>query len=131
MALATAPFGAPGLYSDWGIIPGSGAAPVDPLAQTIEIDRNKSPSRSREPAFLPPFACCMVRTMQHPAITTELTPTNFFERLAGMRFAYRTTITDGAVEVVGRGSTPEASHEEAQTQSEFAQLVSNTATMFP
>ena len=69
--------------------------------------------------------------MSNPEITTELTPTNFFERLAGMRFAYRTTITDGMTEVVGRGATPEASHEEAQTQWDFAHLASNAAVMFP
>lgn len=69
--------------------------------------------------------------MSNPAITTELTATNFFERLAGMRFTYRTIISDGMIEVIGRGPTPEASHEEAQTQWEFAHLASNTAVMFP
>ena len=62
----------------------------------------------------------MRRIMRNPEITTELTTTNFSERLAEMRFAYRTTITDGVIEVVGRGATPEVSHEEAQTQCDFA-----------
>jgi hypothetical protein len=33
-----------------------------------------------------------------------------------MRFVYATTIADDVCEVVGRGPTPEASHEAAQTQ---------------
>ena len=48
--------------------------------------------------------------MQNPEITTKLIPTNFFERFAGMRFAYRTTITDGDIEVNGRGPTPQDAH---------------------
>jgi hypothetical protein len=47
-----------------------------------------------------------------------------------MGFAYETTITDGEIEVVGRGPTPEASHEAAHMQLEFAQLTS-AAVMFP
>jgi hypothetical protein len=50
-----------------------------------------------------------------------------------MRFVYATTIADDVCEVVGRGPTPEASHEAAQTQWELAQLCDhgNTAAMFP
>jgi hypothetical protein len=58
----------------------------------------------------------MLLSMHIPEIKTELTPPNVFERLAGMRFVYATTIADDVREVVGRGPTPEASHEAAQTQ---------------
>jgi hypothetical protein len=46
-----------------------------------------------------------------------------------MGFANETTITDGEIEVVGRCATPEASHEAAHMQLEFAQLAS--AVMYP
>ncbi len=62
-----------------------------------------------------------MRTLE---IKMKLTPPNLFERLAGMCFAYESTITDGEIEVVGRGPTPEASHEAAHMQLEFAQLQS-------
>jgi hypothetical protein len=68
-----------------------------------------------------------MRTLE---IKMKLTPPNLFERFAGMGFAYETTITDGEIEVVGRGPTPEASHEAAHMQLEFAQLAS-AAVMFP
>jgi hypothetical protein len=47
-----------------------------------------------------------------------------------MRVVYATTISDGALEVVGRGPTPEVSHEAAHTQWEFAQLA-DAAVMYP
>ena len=65
-----------------------------------------------------------------PEIKTELTPPNMFEKLAGMRVVYATTITDGSSEFVGRGATPESSHEAAQMQWELAQL-SRAAVMYP
>jgi hypothetical protein len=68
--------------------------------------------------------------MRTPDIKTRLTPPNLFERLAGMRFVYATTITDGVREFVGRGSTPEGSHEAAQMQWELAQLA-GAAVMYP
>jgi hypothetical protein len=68
--------------------------------------------------------------MQNPEITTELTPTNFFERVAGVRFAYRTTITDGDIEVTGRGPTPEDSHEAAQLEWDLSRPISSMV-MFP
>jgi hypothetical protein len=66
-------------------------------------------------------------------IKTGLTPPNIFERLAGMRFVYATTISDDVREVVGRGPTPEASHEAAQMQWELARLCDygSSAAMFP
>ena len=66
--------------------------------------------------------------MRTPEIKTQLTPANFFEKLAGMRHAYETTS-----EVVGRGPTPEASHEAAQLQWDLAQLFdySSSAAMYP
>ena len=54
--------------------------------------------------------------MRTREIKTELTPPNRFEKLAGMRFVYATTMTDGVREFVGRGATPEGSHEAAQMQ---------------
>jgi len=65
-----------------------------------------------------------------PEIKTELTPPNMFERFAGLRFVYATTITDGLSEFVGRGATPESSHEAAQMQWELAHL-SRAAVMYP
>lgn len=62
-------------------------------------------------------------------IKMQLTSPHLFERLAGMRCAYEATITDGVLKVVGRGPTPEASHEAAHMQLEFAQLAS--AVMYP
>jgi hypothetical protein len=53
--------------------------------------------------------------MHSPEITTQLRRLNFFERLTGQRRAYETKITDGVIEVVGRGPTPEDSHDAAQT----------------
>jgi hypothetical protein len=61
-----------------------------------------------------------MRTLE---IKMKLTPPNLFERFAGMGFAYE-------IEVVGRGPTPEASHEAAHMQLEFAQVAS-AAVMFP
>jgi len=71
--------------------------------------------------------------MHTPEIKTQLTPPNFFEKLAGMRHAYETTIGDGVSEVVGRGPTPEASHEAAQANWDLAQLFDygNSAAMYP
>jgi hypothetical protein len=68
--------------------------------------------------------------MRTPEIKTELTPPNLFERLAGMRFVYATTLTDGVREFVGRGATPEGSHEAAQMQWELAQLA-GAPVMYP
>lgn len=68
-----------------------------------------------------------MRTLE---IKMQLTPPNLFERLAGVRCAYETTITDGELEVVGRGRTPKASHEAAHVQLEFARFAS-AAVMFP
>jgi hypothetical protein len=75
----------------------------------------------------------MLPTMRIPEITTQLTPANSLEKLAGMRHAYETTIDDGVSEVVGRGPSPEASHEAAQAEWELAQLFDygNSAAMFP
>jgi hypothetical protein len=75
----------------------------------------------------------MVATMHAPEIKTHLTPPNVFEKLAGMRHVYKTTIGDGVSEVVGRGPTPEASHEAAQAAWELEQLFDygNSAAMFP
>jgi len=63
-------------------------------------------------------------------IKTELTPPNRFEKLAGMRFVYATTITDGVREFVERGAKPEGSHEAAQMQWELAQLA-GAPVMYP
>ena len=69
----------------------------------------------------------MFPTMRTPEITTQLTPANFFEKFAGMRHVYETTIDDGVNKiddgvnkVVGRGPSPEASHEAAQAEWELA-----------
>ena len=62
-------------------------------------------------------------------ITTQLTTPNIFERLAGMRFVYSTTISDELREVVGRGPTPEASHEAAQLQWDLAHLFDGSTTV--
>jgi len=48
------------------------------------------------------------RGMRTLEIKMKLTPPNLFERFAGMGFAYETTITDGEIEVIGRGPTPES-----------------------
>jgi hypothetical protein len=68
-----------------------------------------------------------MRTLE---IRMEHASPNLFERFAGMRVVYATTISDGALEVVGRGPTPEVSHEAAHTQWEFAQLA-DAAVMYP
>jgi hypothetical protein len=75
----------------------------------------------------------MLRSMRNPEINTQLTPPNLLEKLAGMRHAYETTIGDGVSEVVGRGPTPESSHEAAQAEWELAQLFDygNSAAMYP
>jgi hypothetical protein len=62
----------------------------------------------------------MFPTMRTPEITMQLTPANFLEKFAGMRHVYETTIDDGVNKVVGRGPSPEASHEAAQTEWELA-----------
>src|SRR6516162_2709884 len=49
-----------------------------------------------------------MRTLE---IKMQLTPPNLFERFAGVRCGFETTITDWQLEVVGRGPTPEAAHE--------------------
>ena len=72
----------------------------------------------------------MLRSMKTPAITTQLISASMFERFAGMRFAYKTTMSDDATEVVGRGPTPEASHEAAQDLWHTARL-GRSAVMFP
>jgi len=64
-------------------------------------------------------------------VRMRLSPANLFERFAGMSFAYETTITDGAFEVVGRGPTPEASHEAAHMRWELAEISYNSAVMYP
>jgi hypothetical protein len=70
--------------------------------------------------------------MRTPEIKTQLTPPNLFEKLAGMRHAYETMIGDGVSEVVGRGPTPEASHEAAQAEWDLAQPCDfNSTTMYP
>jgi hypothetical protein len=71
--------------------------------------------------------------MRTHEIKTQLTPPNRFEKLAGVRHAYETTIGDGVSEVVGRGPTPEASHEAQQAEWELAQLFDygNSAAMCP
>ena len=51
-----------------------------------------------------------MRTLE---IKMQLTPPNLFERFAGVRCGFETMITDGQLELVGRGPTPEASHEAA------------------
>ena len=58
----------------------------------------------------------MLRSMRNHEIKTQLTQPNFFEKHAGMRQAYETTICDGVSEVVGRGQTSQASHEAAQVE---------------
>jgi hypothetical protein len=75
----------------------------------------------------------MLRSMRNPEINTQLTSPNLLEKLAGMRHAYETTIGDGVSEVIGRGPTPEASHEAAQAEWELAQLFDygNSAAMYP
>jgi len=85
------------------------------------------PWRRREPASVHPLADLMFPTMRTPEITTQLTPANFFEKFAGMRHVYETTIDDGVnkiddgvIKVVGRGPSPEASHEAAQAEWELA-----------
>jgi hypothetical protein len=64
-------------------------------------------------------------------IRMRLGPANFLERFAGLSFAYETTITDGAFEVVGRGPTPVASHEAAHKRWELAEISYNSAVMYP
>jgi hypothetical protein len=64
-------------------------------------------------------------------IRMRLSPANLLERFAGLSFAYETTITDGAFEVVGRGPTPEASREAALVRWELAEISYNTAVMYP
>ena len=66
-----------------------------------------------------------MRTLE---IRMEHASPNLFERFAGI-VVYATTISDGALEVVGRGPTPEVSHEAAHTQWEFAQLA-DAAVMY-
>ena len=73
---------------------------------------------------------CTVRTMKTLEIITQLISASVFERFAGMRFAYKTTISDGTTEVVGRGPTPEQSHEAAQELWESANF-SACAAMLP
>ena len=75
----------------------------------------------------------MLLRMRTPEINTQLTQPSLFEKLAGMHHAYKTTIGDGVSEVVGRGPTPEASHEAAQAAWELEQLFDygNTAVMYP
>jgi len=68
--------------------------------------------------------------MRNFEIRMELASPNLFERFAGMRAVYATTITDRTLEVVGRGPTPESSHEAAHTQWELAQLA-EAAVMYP
>ena len=63
-------------------------------------------------------------------VITQLISASVFERFAGMRIAYKTTISDGNTEVVGRGATPEQSHEAAQDLWELANF-SASAAMFP
>lgn len=48
-----------------------------------------------------------------------------------MRHAYETTIGDGVSEVVGRGPTPEASHEAAQAEWDLAQLCDFSSPCIP
>jgi hypothetical protein len=43
--------------------------------------------------------------MRTPEIKTELTPPNLFERLAGMRFVYATTISTACVNLLGAVQT--------------------------
>jgi hypothetical protein len=74
----------------------------------------------------------MLRLVRTPEIKTQLTPLNLLEKLAGMRHAYETTIGDGVSKVVGRGPTPEASHEAAQAEWDLAQLCDfNSTAMYP
>ena len=63
-------------------------------------------------------------------IRMELISPNLLERFAGIRVVYATTITDGTLEVIGRGPTPESAHEAAHTQSEYARFA-ETAVMYP
>jgi hypothetical protein len=51
-------------------------------------------------------------------------------RFAGIRVVYATIITDGTLEVIGRGPTPESAHEAAHTQWEYARFA-ETAVMYP
>jgi len=62
-------------------------------------------------------------------IKMQFSPPNLLRGSGGMSFAYETTITDGALEVIGRGPTPEASHEAAQMRWELAELSYNSAIM--
>ena len=91
------------------------------------------PRRRREAASLGSATRRMLGSMSNPEINTKLTTANSLEKLAGMHHAYETTIDDGVSEVVGRGPTPEASHEAAQAEWELAQLFDygNSAAMFP
>ena len=58
-------------------------------------------------------------------IEMQLTSPNLIERFVGMHLIYATTISDGELEVVGRGPTPESSHEAAHMKWAFAQLVAS------
>ena len=95
---------------------------------TRKITNHPGAAAKRPP--LRPGPCCSLTGMQNPEITTKLIPTNFFERFAGMRFAYRTTITDGDIEVNGRGPTPQDAHEAAQLEWELAHPITNLV-MYP
>ena len=72
------------------------------FGRVVETKRHKLPWRGREPSSVHPLADPMFPTMRTPEITTQLTPANFFEKFAGMRHVYETTIDDGVSKVVGR-----------------------------
>ena len=67
--------------------------------------------------------------MRSVEIRMELASPNLL-RLVGIRVVYATTITDGTLEVIGRGPTPESSHEAAHTKWEYAQFA-EAAVMYP
>jgi hypothetical protein len=79
------------------------------FGRVVETKRHKLPWRGREPSSVHPLADLMFPTMRTPEITTQLTPANFFEKFAGMRHVYETTIDDGVSKVVGCGPSSEAS----------------------
>jgi len=58
-------------------------------------------------------------------IEMQLTAPNLIERFVGMHLIYATTISDGELKVVGRGPTPESSHEAAHMKWALAQLVAS------
>jgi hypothetical protein len=70
--------------------------------------------------------------MQKPQIETWQTRVNLLDRLAGRERAYVTKISDGLREAIGRGATPEASLDAAQTRLELIEpFTTGSAVMYP